>query len=199
MASHWLPLLLLSSSFLLAGCADDSDTRMDTPSESMNSLAVVSTEEAPPAPPALEPVTVVCDVVRTQAGTSLGFGLFLDRAVLDDPGCYLADLFGGDLDKAASVLVEAEWAPQPSMTGANAWFEASDCQSTPLEPCGLPSAQSTSSPLRMTLEGDAFAAHAGSELGLQVAAQGVVVQQAFKVHLTLFEAPAVPADFSALA
>lgn len=150
------------------------------------------------APAPMAPVTVVCDVERTQAGTSLGVGLFLDRALLDDPGCYLDDLFGDVLANASSVLVEIEWTPQPSMTGAQAWFEASDCPSTPLEPCPLPAGQATASPLRLTLEGIVFATHAQADLGLQVAAQGAVVQQPFTVHLTLFEQPLVPADYTAL-
>lgn len=125
--------------------------------------------------------------------------MFVDRAVLDDPGCYLDDLFGSAMADAASLLVEIEWSAQATMTGANAWIEASDCQSTPLAPCPLPSAQGTTSPLRLTLEADEFAAHAEANLGVQVAAQGVVAQQEFTVHLTLFAQRVVPLEFSALA
>lgn len=198
MASHWLPLLLLSSSFLLAGCADDSDTRMDTPSESMNSLAVVSTEEAPPAPPALEPVTVVCEITRTNIGTTTGYGLNIDRAAIGIDECPLEGLFDGNTTWAMAGLVEATWTNQPSQTGTDLWVESDACQVTlPPAPCDFPSTMGTTSPLRLELDGEALRGVEGQNALVMVSGQGFVMDLTYTLHITLFP-DAIPDGYSAI-
>lgn len=191
-SARWIVVLLM-----LAGCADPSE---DPPLQSTQQAdeTISPLVNATQPPPVRDPVTVTCDVVRTQLGTPLGVGLYADRVVLEDPGCYLDELFGPAMQDTGSVLIEITWTPQASMTGADAWVEADDCQSTPLEPCELPYGTASASPLVLRLEGDDVARHKDANLGVQVAAQGVAVQQAFTVHLTSFAQVQVPDGFSAV-
>lgn len=186
--------LVLVATLLLAGCASS-----PSGDEMLQAASTTTTSTVPPVPalpPVPAPQTQTCDGVRSNAGTSAGLGLYVDRAVTDS-SCFFEGTFS-DLSWARSTLVEVEWTPQPGMTAGDAWFESDDCASTPLEPCDLPKEASASSPLSMALEGEEFLEHIDANLEVQVAVQGAAAQQAFRVHLTLFANATVDAGFTAI-
>lgn len=198
-----LPLALLLATALLAGCSSPAapDDAADPGPALTGTLA--PTPAAPSAPALPPPVTATCDVTRTNAGTGLGYGVYLDRALSDNglagpTSCRLDDLFPDGHDWANSALVEVEWTPGPGMTAGDAWIESSACQSTPLDPCPAPYGSSASSPLALAVEGDDYALHAPADLAIQVAAEGLAAQQAFHVTVTLFANATVDDGFSAV-
>lgn len=199
MASHWLPFLLLSSAFLLAGCAEDSDPGAGLSSTQTTSLSAAPTEQAPPAPVALDPVTVVCEITRTNIGTTTGYGLNLDRAAFGIDECPIEGLFNGNITWAMAGLVEATWTNQPSQTGTDLWIESDACQvNLPPAPCDFPSTMGATSPLRLELESEALRGVEGHNALVMVSGQGFVMDLTYTLHITLFP-DAIPGGFTAIA
>lgn len=181
--------------FLLAGCSSPPSGGPDAVASS--STTTSTGPSVPDVSPLPSPETAVCEVVRSNAGTPAGLGIYADRGLSSQTGCVFADLFD-DLAWAGSALVEVEWTPQASMTAADAWFESDNCVASPTEPCTLPKERDASSPLALALEGDDFLGNIAENLEVQVAAQGVVAQQSFTVHLTLFANATVDPGFTAI-
>lgn len=187
--------LVLLVGLLLAGCSSPSDSAStDATASTTTPPVVANVTKAPPLPP---PLTVDCDVVRSNVGTPVGAGVYADR-FLGEPGCFFDDLFP-DHAWSRSALIEIEWTAQPGMTGADVWFESDNCQVSPTQTCGLPQATSPTAPLSVKLEGDDFGDNIDAHLQVQVACQGAAYQQPFKVHVTLFANATVDEGFSALA
>ncbi len=178
--------IALAAAFLLAGCSgsgSDTDVAMTEP---------VPTTTAPmdpmPGVPAVPPPVVAeCAQTRTQAGTPLGYGAHVDRALLGIEDCILNEMFTDDLTAFASGLVEVTWSDlQATATNVNAWVESSDCQAGPLAGCGLPYETGTTAPLQIVLDRDFLEEWGESELALLAAAEGVAVQQEFRFYVTMF-------------
>ncbi len=199
MASPWLPLALFASAFLLAGCADDREAPTDFPATSMDASSTAPTEQAPVAPAAVEPVTVICEITRTNIGTTTGYGLNIDRVATGIDECPLEGLFDGNTTWAMAGLVEATWTNQPSQTGTDLWVESDACQfSLPTAPCDVPHTMGSASPLRLELAGEDLRGVEGQNALVMVSGQGFVMDLTYTLHITLFP-DAIPDGFTAVA
>lgn len=193
-------LLAALTLLLLAGCAapDDGGRTAGLASDaSMGSSGTTAPAPAQEAPAEPDPVTAVCTTTRTNVGTTTGYGLNVDRAVLGIDECPLEPLFDGNISWARAALVEATWTRQATQTGTDLWIESDACMpSIPPASCTQPHAMGADSPLRLELSEQELRDLEGQRALVMVAGQGVVVDLEYTLHVTLFAGPDVPAGFT---
>ena len=193
-----LRLLLVTSLLLLAGCA--SPTPDDAPTQAVaDEPADLPEPAAPTAAPDPVPVTVTCELRRTNIGTTTGYGLNIDRAVLGISECPMEELFGGNTTWARALLVEATWTTQPTQTGTDLYIESEACPpQIPPNGCQQPGVMGTASPLVLVLDEAELRRHEGQDALVMASGQGFVNDISYLLHLTLFPGD-IPAGFTAVA
>ncbi|MFA5944969.1 MAG: hypothetical protein WC876_10955 [Candidatus Thermoplasmatota archaeon] len=189
--SKWFVALSL---LLLAGCSSPPEAMGTSSSTTTEPVAMAPIVEAKPLPP----LVGECSITRTNVGTPFGLGLYVDRGLPGFQECHFDDLFVGDLTTYGSGLVEATWTSQATETGVTAWVESADCASAPTVPCDAPFTTATTSPLRLAIPGLYLQQHGASDVQVQVAGEGLAIQQAFHVYITLFPQGEPPMEYTAI-
>ncbi len=192
-------LLALTVLFLLAGCASP---KQASDVEGVAGEGISLPEEAPlqqeAEATAPQPVTVTCEITRTNVGTTTGYGLNIDRVATGIDECPLEGLFDGDISWSQAGLVEATWSAQASQTGTDLWLESGACPPPQLpDGCTPPHTMGASSPLRLELTADELRAAEGQDALVMVSGQGFVNELTYTLHVTLFP-DAIPAGFTAV-
>jgi hypothetical protein len=198
MAMHNLPWIIMAV-VLFAGCSSAPPAEAD---DVFASTSASSTSSAPVAPLVVQPrppVVGSCEVTRTQVGSPAGAGVNIDET-LDSTACHFS-AFSDGLSVMAGAVVEATWSSsQPTTTTFSLSVEW-DC---PIELTDAPGAcdvdreEGTVSPLRIELDGAQLNETGDHNLRAYIGGQGLLVQQSFRVYVSLFPDGPVPADYTAV-
>ncbi|HUR63742.1 MAG TPA: hypothetical protein VM241_04590 [Candidatus Thermoplasmatota archaeon] len=188
---------LALAALLLAGCAaapGPTHTQAATHTSATTSATTASVAKAPPPPP---PQVGTCDLTVTSAGTGTG--------AVRTSNCPVADAIRGLSKDAKSLLVEVTWdsLPPTALALHSSLENFAACGSAPLpDPTSNCSqlALNTSMvpPVRIVLEGEAFAKHGAGASAFENVYTGAAVQQSFRLTFSAFTQERVPANYTAL-
>ena len=190
---RWVVATLLALALLLAGCSDDdAGDDADDGTDGGNTLDDDSTT-APgrggnaTAPVSAEPVVGSCDLTVISA------------FVVNEQGVCAFSEAAANLTAFRSAIVELTWdSLQPGALDVGLSAESDDCNRANTNDCVIEETAGTTAPLNVTLDAQQIAEHADANLRGVVIAPGVVAEQAFTMHISLFELEDVPAGYSAI-
>ena len=181
----------------LAGCSEAGGGTDET----SGFTAPTTMTPTAPAPPTLPQVfPAVCD---TSTGLSYG-APSLGGGSAEPATCAFAEALAGDLTPLQGAVVEAVWAPGPTVLAGNLFLHSDTCRSGTTvdtgglhqENCMIATVQGNS-PLRLDLGPDVFAAYGADNLTAYVIFSGATTAQATTIYVTLFEGM-VPPGYSAI-
>lgn len=191
-------LALLTGLLLLSGCSgSDAPPSSLAPASSSSQVASAAATPEAPVAPLLANVTASCDGERTAVGSGQGYGVNYDASDF----CHLDAMFDLSPTLYAAGLVEIAWASlQATTTEVRASIQSADCTDSPIpgQSCSLGNAVGTASPLRIELDAATLLEHGDKDLAVSVSITGAAAQQPFTVHVSLFNTPRIPSDYTAL-
>ncbi|MEA3143599.1 MAG: hypothetical protein QOG31_923 [Thermoplasmata archaeon] len=189
---------LALAALLLAGCAAaPSPTHTQAATHTGATIASTTTAPVAKAPPPPPPQVGTCDLTVTSAGTSTG--------AVRTSNCPVADAIRGLSKDAKSLLVEVTWdsLPPTALALQSSLENFAACGSAPLpDPTSncsqLASNTSMVPPVRIVLEGEAFAKHGAGASAFENVYTGAAIQQSFRLTFSAFTQERVPANYTAL-
>lgn len=180
---------------LLAGCAAPIEPQSaTTTADAMAASATTAPLVPKPAPPP-PPQVGTCDLTVTSAGTGTG--------AVRSSGCQLANAIPSLSKDARSLLVEVTWSSLPPtvLQLKSSLENPAACGGQPILGGGcseLATNTSMAAPVRIVLDGDAFAKYAAGSTLYENVYEGADAQQAFHVAFSAFQQEHVPANYTAL-
>jgi hypothetical protein len=189
---------LALAALLLAGCAAPAPTHTASPPAATASATGTGTAAATPqpkAPPLPPPQVGACDLTVTSAGTTNG--------AVRSAGCALSAAIPTLSKDARSLLVEVTWdsLPPTALQLKSTVENFNACPPPPTLPdaCAeLATNASMAPPVRLVVEGEAFAKYGAGVTAFENVYAGAAVQQAFHLTFSALPQERVPANYTAL-